>query len=194
MAIEFRLPHFTGSDREQISQIRSYLYQFIPQLQWALNSIETAAPSYVVKETHKSVASSSQSFNASDIKLTKSLNAQGWYKVGTLSGDMCAVATLTVGGIFVNNQVSPSMVNIATQYNGARVFLSIPSLVENQISKIGLVKESATVYGVYAYYNTTNENTVSINIHIHMGTFVSANLEVASVTDGDMISFINVKE
>lgn len=136
--------------------------------------------------------------DAADIKITKSLNAQGWYKVGKLYGvsnaTMCAVATLTIGGLFINNQVSPSMVNIATQYNGARVFLSIPSLVENQISKIGVVKESATVYGVYAYYNTANENTVSINIHIHMGTFVSADLEVASVVDSDMLASINVKQ
>lgn len=132
--------------------------------------------------------------DAADIKITKSLNAQGWYKVGTLSGDMCAVATITVGGIFVNNQASPSMVDIATQYNQARTFLRLPSLADNQISKIGVVKESTKVYGVYAYYNTALENTVSINIHIHMGAFESADLVVASVTDSDMLSSINVKQ
>lgn len=199
MGIEFRMPSITAStDREQLAQIRSYLYQFIPQLQWALNTLESSvASNYVIKPSPQSVVQKAQSFDNSeavDIKITKSLNAQGWYKVGTLSGDMCAVATVTVGGVFVNNQASPSMVDIATQYNQARTFLRLPSLTDNQISKVSVVKESATVYGVYAYYNTANENTVSINIHIHMGTFVSADLEVASVVDSDMIASINVKQ
>ena len=132
--------------------------------------------------------------DAADSKITKSLNAQGWYKVGTLSGEMCAVATLTIGGIFVNNQASPSMVDIATQYNQARMFLRLPSLADSQISKIGVVKESVKVYGVYAYYNTANQNTVDINVHIHMGAFESADLVVASVTDSNMLSSINVKQ
>lgn len=128
-----------------------------------------------------------------DIKISKSLNATGWYKVGTLSGEMCAVATLTVGGIFVNNQASPSMVDIATQYNNARAFLRLPSLADNQISKIGVIKESAKVYGVYAYYNTSSENTVSINTHIHMGTFTSADLAVSSVVESNMLAVITLK-
>lgn len=39
MAFEFRLPQFTGSDKEQLAQIKSYLYQFIPKLEWALNTL-----------------------------------------------------------------------------------------------------------------------------------------------------------
>ena len=132
--------------------------------------------------------------DAADIKITQSLNAQGWYKVGKLSGEMCAVATITIGGVFQNNQASPSMVDIATQYNHARTFLRLPSLADNQITQIGVVKESEQVYGVYAYYNSNKENPVSINIHIHMGAFVSADLAVASVNEDDMLSSINVNQ
>ncbi len=39
MAFEFRLPQFSGSDQEQLAQIKSYLYQFIPKLEWALNTL-----------------------------------------------------------------------------------------------------------------------------------------------------------
>ena len=39
MAFEFRLPQFTGSDHEQLAQMKSYLYQFIPKLEWALNTL-----------------------------------------------------------------------------------------------------------------------------------------------------------
>lgn len=129
-----------------------------------------------------------------DIRMEKSLNEAGWYKIGTVSGEMCGVVTLTIGGIFVNNQASPSMVDMATQYNNARAILRIPSLADNQISKIGLIKESTTVYGVYAYYNTGNTNTVKVNIHTHMGSFTTVNWTMASVTESDMISVVTLKQ
>lgn len=51
MQVDLRMPNITGTDREQLSQIRSYLYQFIPQLQWALSSLDTSASSnYVVQQ------------------------------------------------------------------------------------------------------------------------------------------------
>ena len=39
MSYEFRLPNIVGNDKEQLQALKSYLYQFIPQLQWALNTI-----------------------------------------------------------------------------------------------------------------------------------------------------------
>lgn len=74
MAYDFRIPNITGNDREQLAQIRSYLYQFIPQLQWALNSIGTEShPSQVVQQvqvqrsaatTGSSTANALDTFNA----------------------------------------------------------------------------------------------------------------------------------
>lgn len=49
MGIDLRLPNITGAtEREQLVQIRSYLYQLSSQLQWALNTIETPASQNVV--------------------------------------------------------------------------------------------------------------------------------------------------
>lgn len=62
--VDFRLPSITGSETEQLSQIRSFLYQFIPQLQWALTQLDTTAGSaYVVKKENKA-AEQKESFNA----------------------------------------------------------------------------------------------------------------------------------
>lgn len=59
MSYDFRLPQFSGNDREQIAQIKSYLYQFIPKLEWALNTIEgSGASNYVAPTTVKNVVSS----------------------------------------------------------------------------------------------------------------------------------------
>lgn len=129
-----------------------------------------------------------------DVKMSKRLNTQGWYKLGTISGDMCAVVTLTIGGTFIYNPVSPSMVDIATHYDRARAFLKMPASVDNQLSKIGVIKESATVFGVYGYYNSASENSVKINIHNHMGSFVSADFVASTVSENDMLAVINLKE
>ena len=59
MAIDLRLPDIKGTDKEQLKQIRSYLYQLIPELQFALstvNSVSTTS-SATVTETPKSLIS-----------------------------------------------------------------------------------------------------------------------------------------
>lgn len=60
MGFDFRMPNITGNDREQLAQIKSYLYQFIPQLQWALNTLNSpSASNYVVTQTPRSLAPAS---------------------------------------------------------------------------------------------------------------------------------------
>jgi hypothetical protein len=51
MKLDLRMPNITGAtEREQLAQIRSYLYQFIPQLQWALSTIDTSSQSQVTQQ------------------------------------------------------------------------------------------------------------------------------------------------
>lgn len=46
MGLDLRLPNITGAtEREQLSQIKSYLYQLAQQLQWALSTVETSSAS-----------------------------------------------------------------------------------------------------------------------------------------------------
>ena len=52
MAVELRLPNINGmSEKEQLLQIRSYLYQLIPQLQWALNNTSATSTNVVTTTT-----------------------------------------------------------------------------------------------------------------------------------------------
>ena len=56
MPIELRLPNINGmTEKEQLAQIRSYLYQFIPQLQWALNNVTTTSSTTAVTPTKSTV-------------------------------------------------------------------------------------------------------------------------------------------
>ena len=129
-----------------------------------------------------------------DIKMVKTFNNSGWYKLGTISGAMCGAVTLTIGGVYYYNQPSISMVDIATEFYNARAFLRIPALVDEQISKVGVIQEADTVYGVYAYYKSTQENRVNINVHTHMGEFTPADWIASSVSDSDMIATIALKK
>lgn len=47
---ELRLPDIRGTDKEQLSQIRSFLYQLIPQLQFALNNAGSGGASEYTME------------------------------------------------------------------------------------------------------------------------------------------------
>jgi hypothetical protein len=66
MNVDIRLPNINGNtEAEQLQQIRSYLYQLAPQLNWALNTLETANvaqtvatqpnPSAISEESEKKV-------------------------------------------------------------------------------------------------------------------------------------------
>ena len=56
MPLELRLPNINGmTEKEQLAQIRSYLYQFIPQLQWALNNVTTNSSTTAVTPTQTQV-------------------------------------------------------------------------------------------------------------------------------------------
>lgn len=129
-----------------------------------------------------------------DIKMINYPNVAGWYKIGKVTGDMCSVNTITIGGIFQNNQASPSAVDIATQYGSARIIKRLSSLTDNQISKIGIISEDAVVFGVYVYYNSAKLNPVLINIHSHMGKFTLEEWGISDVSDSDMLAVMTLKE
>jgi hypothetical protein len=80
MGFDLRMPNITGAtEREMLSQIRSYLYQFIPQLQWALNNLEVstktsqATPQIITgKATSNAPVDAETSFNAIKALIIKS--------------------------------------------------------------------------------------------------------------------------
>lgn len=69
MSIDIRLPQISGTEKEMLLQIRSYLYQLAPQLQWALEDInkrqETFSPSDPQRSIVQSVGVSNGTSNAS---------------------------------------------------------------------------------------------------------------------------------
>lgn len=75
MAIEIRLPNLTGAtEKEQLLQLKSYLYQLTEQLQWAFDNIETSGGSgnggYVVNQAPILSSSSSGGSSGGNAEVT----------------------------------------------------------------------------------------------------------------------------
>lgn len=67
MPVEIRFPQITGTtEREQLAQVKSYLYQFAEQLQWAFNNIEATNNTGIIRETPKSLGSLNPSIITSE--------------------------------------------------------------------------------------------------------------------------------
>lgn len=59
--VDIRLPQINGaSEKEQLSQVKSYLYQLASQLQWALKNVDTSTNTVVVTSVPKSLSPSSE--------------------------------------------------------------------------------------------------------------------------------------
>ena len=67
MGIDLRLPNISGNEREQLVQIRSYLYQLIPQLQFALNNVSTSNTQVVTTTPRSLLPSSNNGYGLSTI-------------------------------------------------------------------------------------------------------------------------------
>lgn len=65
--IRLPLPDVRGSDREQLRAIRSYLYALVPELQWALDTAESAEEEKAEKPADVPAVSAVPSARASDV-------------------------------------------------------------------------------------------------------------------------------
>lgn len=72
--MDIRLPNINANtDREQLQQIRSYLYQFAEQMQWAIENLEKQSSSVVVNEETKQSSSASSGDKIENFNQIKSL-------------------------------------------------------------------------------------------------------------------------
>lgn len=117
MSVDIRLPNITGrTEAEQLSQIKSYLYQFAGQLQWALKTVESGGSTNIVLQqgpSGKEVKQDAQASNFNHLKalITKTADVVAAYEekldsILNLNGEYIAQSPF---GTFVeqtNNQVS----------------------------------------------------------------------------------------
>ena len=117
MSMDIRLPNITGkTEAEQIAQIKSYLYQFAGQLQWALKTVESGTSTNIALQNGPSgteVKKEEAAFNYNHLKalIIKTAEVVTAYeekldKILSLDGEYLAQSPF---GTFIeqtNNQIS----------------------------------------------------------------------------------------
>ena len=117
MSVDIRLPNITGrTEAEQLAQIKSYLYQFAGQLQWALKTVESGGSTNIVLQKESSSKSASKeehtpNFNHLKALIIKTAEVVTAYeekldKILDLDGEFIAESPF---GTFIeqtNNQIS----------------------------------------------------------------------------------------
>ena len=116
MSVDIRLPNITGrTEAEQLAQIKSYLYQFAGQLQWALKTVESGSSTNIALQNGSSgkIAKEEQTANFNQLKalIIKTADVVKVYeekvdKILDLDGEFVAESPF---GTFIeqtNNQIS----------------------------------------------------------------------------------------
>lgn len=146
--IDIRLPQITGAtEKEQLAQVKSYLYQIAEQLQWALQSVNTSNNA-VVQETAKSVNLSNSSLPNQDPQATfaaiKSLIiksadiVEAYYDEinRRLEGAYVAQSDFGAFAEKTSQEIKETSTNTTQQFENIQV------IIDNQVSAIESVKGS----------------------------------------------------
>lgn len=207
MSINIRLPNINGrTDSEQLSQIRSYLYQFAGQLQWALSTIESGGSSSAVVQNTGSASIKKEdpvsNFNQLKGLIIKSADIVNAYyekidKMLKLSGDYVAQSDFGEYSQKTTALVNANSTDIAQLFtNLQEISNTVDGLYNSTIEteaylKSGLLyydDNGAPVYGLEIGQTTTVDDEEIFNKFARFASdrmsFYDANgTEVAYVSD-----------
>ena len=167
MGIELRLPQINGkTEREQLAQIKSYLYQMAQQLQWALNNTGTNSGNVVVQqtsgnETGVSTGIATQAaFNAIKSMIIKSADiVNAYYEEISrrLDGEYVAQSDFGVYSERTTQEITENSTEIERVFNNVQTIMSDIETLEYHLIEVeahirsGLLfydEDGAPVYGL----------------------------------------------
>lgn len=183
MGVEIRLPNITGTtEREQLLQLKSYLYQLSEQLQWAFDTIDTSGKSgaaYVVSEAPRVLASSGPS--SSDAQATfasiKSLIIK--------SADIVDAYYEEINKRLESVYVAQSDFGAYAEQTALEIEATSKSITQNYENVQVLIQETKQEFGTTIVNTTTELNTTIANTKTELsGTIDSAKTELNSTIEG----------
>lgn len=176
MGIDIRLPNITAStEREQLVQMKSYLFQLAEQLQWALQNVDTSNNTVVVTPTAKSLGSAAQtptsaeaSFGAIKALIIKSADiVNAYYEEISkrLEGEYVAQSDF---GTF-SEKTSQDIYETSTNIN--RTFTNIQEIIGQVDSKVDDVETniSKELQALKTELEALNYSVVEVTANIKSG-------------------------
>ena len=164
MSFNIRIPNLTAtSTQEQIRQVHSYLFQVVEQLNWALNSIESASGGANTSATPSANSNSQASqeetslntFNSIKGLIIKSADIVSAYyeeidNLLKLSGEYAAEASFPEGSAKfaqkTTSQLSANSESITQFYTNMQEILSSIETIENQLIDVNAYIKSGLLY------------------------------------------------
>jgi hypothetical protein len=182
MSIELRLPDINAqTERGQLAQIKSYLFQFAEQLQWALNTIEkgTTSESIVLQDKMGNIleetkeATAYDTFNSIKDLIIKSADiVEAYYEkidnLLELDGKYVAQADFGDGGVATYIKDTSASISATSEY------------VQQKFTK------TETIDGVEEISEYSLKDLDS-RIRKQEGTIRSGNVKTTLTTDGETI-------
>lgn len=164
MSFNLRLPNITGAtDREQLAQIKSFLYQQTQQLQWALNALNGTSSSDVVIQRSQSAGggsveiNSQHTFNAIKALIIKSSDiVNAYYDIinQRLDGEFVAKSDFGTFKEQTSQDIIKSSAAIESLYENIQEIIGAVDGIENALIAVKAHIRSGLLY--------TNEEGVPI--------------------------------
>lgn len=156
MSIDIRLPNINGkSDREQLQQVRSYLYQLAEQLQFALNTLESSAGNVVVSQPKSAAPSVAvkidevATFNAIKSLIIKSAEIVDAYTdtiSERLDGEYVATSDFGVFTERTAQDIAANATSIESIYSNVQEILSDIQNLESTLIAVNAYIRSGLLY------------------------------------------------
>lgn len=152
MSIDIRLPNINGrTEADQLAQIKSYLYQFAGQLQWALKTVETGSSTNVAQQSNVQV------------KVTKDDPASNFNQ---LKGLIIKSADI----VEAYYEKIDSMLKLSGDYTASSEFGSFREQTINQISATNTqIQQNITDLQAIFDENGNIRSELLVNGHIYSG-------------------------
>ena len=181
MSIDIRLPNISGrTEAEQLAQIKSYLYQFAGQLQWALKTVETGNSSNVVLPSSGSTSVAKEdpvsSFNQLKGLIIKSADIVSAYyeKIDSLlklSGDYTASSDFGAFKEETLNQISATNTQVQQNITDLQAIFDENGNIRSELLVNGHIysgiieyaKEGEAIVGIEIGQTTTENGVQTFN-------------------------------
>lgn len=210
--MDIRLPNINGrTETEQLAQIRSYLYQFAGQLQWALNNIESGTSTGVVLQQGSSGGTSQEedavkNFNQVKNLIIKSADIVNAYyekidELLKLSGDYVAQSDFGTYSEQTSQTINANSTSIEQIFRDIQsITETVDGLYDATIATSAYIKsgllyyndDGAAVYGIEVGQTNTVDGEEVFNKFARFAadrlSFYDANdVEVAYVSDYKLV-------
>lgn len=155
MSVNIRLPNITAqSEREQLLQVKSYLYQLAQDLQWALGTLEGSTGNVVVSQPQRTVATAvvideQKTFNAIKSLIIKSADiVDAYYETinKRLGGEYVATSDFGTYTEKTSQDIKANSSSITTLYSNLQTISSTLTEIGDKLIDVNAYIRSGLLY------------------------------------------------